>query len=435
MFFKIKILKYWLIILLSPKHKSRAALEAFQAKRMNSFARKTLIKSPFYQPYFTNKIINWNAVPFITKTEFMDSFNEINTTGVKLDEAMQVALKAEHSRDFTSKINEITVGLSTGTSGKRGLFLVSEDERAHWAALVMKRVIKPKLFKKQKVAFFLRANSNLYSSVASSLFEFKYFDIFNPINMLLDELNLFQPHVLAAQPSVLIDIAEAQLKQTIHIEPFKIISFAEVLHQNDKENIETIFRIKITEVYQCTEGFLGVSCAKGTMHLNEDFIHFDKDWVDENKFHPIVTDFSRHCQPVVKYKMNDLLQIKMSACECGSKHLAIEKIIGRDDDVLIINHIKVYPDLVTRKIAMHTDSFQKYTITQMSSNELQIEIDCPEKKWIDTKNIFESVLNNLFNELGIKEVEYQFYNKPIHSPGNKIRKIKRLNYENKHTCD
>lgn len=428
--FKLKILLYWLQILVTPKFQSRKALEAFQIRRMNRFAKKTLSKSAFYIPYFHQNKFFWNEVPLITKAEFMESFNEINTQGIRLDEAMQVALNAEHSRDFKSEINGMTVGLSTGTSGKRGLFLVSEDERAFWVALVMTRVIKPKLFKKQKVAFFLRANNNLYTSVDSGLFEFKYFDIFKPIAILLKELDQFQPHILASQPSVLMDIAQAQKHQDISIKPSYIITFAEVLHQNDKEIIQTTFNKPITEVYQCTEGFLGVSCSHGTMHLNEDFIYFDKEWVDENKFYPVITDFSRNSQPVVKYKMNDLLQVKCKECACGSKLLAIEKIIGRDDDVLILNNIKVYPDLVARKIAMNTDSFQKYTITQVGDNQLQIGIDCPDSDWNQTRTIFQSVLNTLLNDLGISDTEYEFHHNPKQIPGTKTRKIKRLTHEN-----
>jgi putative adenylate-forming enzyme len=428
--FKLKILRYWLQILLAPKLNNRKDIERLQKKCMKAFSYKTLSKSKFYQRFFEQGTFNWNAAPLISKTEFMDSFDEINTQGILLTHAMEVAVNAEKSRDFKSEINGITVGLSTGTSGKRGLFLVSENERAQWVALVMSRVIQPRLFKKQKVAFFLRANSNLYASVASSLFEFKYFDIFKPMAELLAALHDYQPDILASQPSVLMDLAFAQKNKEIHIAPIQIISFAEVLHANDKATICAVFQAPITEVYQCTEGFLGVSCAHGTMHLNEDFIHFDQEWLDENKFYPIVTDFSRHSQPVVKYKMNDILEIKTSPCPCGSPLLAIEKIIGRDDDVLIFNGIKVYPDLIARKIALCTDNFQKYTIEQVGPQTLHIGIDCTALDFEANKSLFQSALNTLFSDFGIHEIQYRFENKTAIIVGNKTRKIKRAQYEN-----
>ena len=398
---------------------------------MKRFVKKTLRVSPFYNAHIENGVFDFNSIPEISKTEFMDEFDSMNTQGIKLKDAMEVALDAEKSRKFKSEINGITVGLSTGTSGKRGLFLVSENERAQWVSLVMSKIIKPKLFKKQKVAFFLRANSNLYSSVESNLFEFKYFDIFKPIAELLIELNNYQPTILAAQPSILIDIAEAQKEKRISIQPIQILSFAEVLHNNDKEIISSIFKTKIKEIYQCTEGLLGISCDYGTMHLNEDFIRFDKEWIDEDKFYPIVTDFTRHTQPVVKYKMNDVLQIKKEICPCGSINLAIEKIIGRDDDVLLFNNIKVYPDLISRKIAIITNEFQKYTILQTGAFSLKIGLQCLPGEFENTSNKIKQILLELFSSLGIEqEIEFDFSTKIDHVNGNKARKIKRIHYEN-----
>lgn len=226
------------------------------------------------------------------------------------------------------------------------------------------------------------------------------------------------------------DIALAQKNGTIHISPIQIISFAEVLHINDKEIISSIFNTKITEVYQCTEGFLGASCSYGTMHLNEDFIRFDKEWIDENKFYPIITDFSRTTQPVIKYKLNDILEIKNEACPCGSKLLAIEKIIGRDDDILIFDGVKVYPDLIARKIALHTDSFQLYSIEQTGAKELHINIACNEVDFENTSTLFKNLLTALFKDFGITEIDYHFENKKANNQGNKNRKIKRLYHEN-----
>ena len=272
--FKLKVIQYWLQMKFRQKFGSRAAIESFQKKKLNSFADEVLSRSSYYQKYFVNEVFQWEKVPVISKTEFMDHFDEMNTVGLKKEMAMKVAIDAEKSREFECKIDGITVGLSTGTRGSRGLFLVSENERALWAALVIERIVKPQLFKKKKVAFFLRANSNLYSSVESSLLEFRYFDIFQPIEKLIVELQAFQPDIIAAQPSILIDLSEAQQQKKIDVSPEQIISFAEVLHEDDKKRIQSQFPCRFTEVYQCTEGMLGISCEHGTIHLNEDFIQF-----------------------------------------------------------------------------------------------------------------------------------------------------------------
>lgn len=404
---------------------SESAIIEFQNRQLKKFAKYVLPKASYYKPYFKEGDFNWQAVPQISKNEFMSAFDGTNTCGIKLEEAMALALKAETSREFSSVINGITVGLSTGTSGKRGLFLVSENERALWVALVMSRVIKPRLFHKQKVAFFLRANSNLYSSVASSLFEFKYFDIFKPLPELLQELDTFSPAVLAGQPSLLVDIAKAQAEQKINIHPHQVISFAEVLHQNDKDYIVQNIPAQLTEVYQCTEGFLGVTCEEGTMHLNEDFIRFEKEWIDDDKFYPIITDFSRQSQALVKYKLNDVLQIKKTACACGSKRLAIEKIMGRDDDVLILKDQKIYPDLIARRISLATNNFQYYTIIQVANNKLSIHIETLPSDFEKTCRAFNAAIKDLLSDFGITDTDIEFHQGVQRIPGNKLRKIRR----------
>ncbi len=420
--FKLKIIFYCLKILLRKKIRSRKQLASYQDKQLKRFADSVLRRSALYLPYFKGSEIEWSQMPKMSKGPFMNNFNLINTCGIRIEEAMPFALEAEKSRAFNSEINGITVGLSTGTSGQRGLFLVSENERAQWVALVMTRVIKPRLLKKQKIAFFLRADSNLYSSVASSLFEFKYFDIFKPLEDLLADLNQFSPDIIAAQPSLLMDICEASQQGKVNLKVIQIISFAEVLYKENKEHISKVLQATVTEVYQCTEGFLGVTCKEGTMHLNEDFIKIDKEWIDETSFYPIITDFSRSSQPVVNYKLNDVLKIKKEGCKCGSPLEAIEQIIGRDDDVLIFQEKKIYSDLFVRRIAIECSNFQNYLIIQTDKNKLEVQIECKEDQLLQLELDFKKAISMLLADFGIIGIEINVIRQTVRIPGNKLRK-------------
>ena len=51
----------------------------------------------------------------------MTHFNELNTQGVDRDEALDLAIESEKTRNFTELKGEIAVGLSSGTSGRSGL--------------------------------------------------------------------------------------------------------------------------------------------------------------------------------------------------------------------------------------------------------------------------------------------------------------------------
>jgi putative adenylate-forming enzyme len=242
---------------------------------------------------------------------------------------------------------------------------------------------------------------------------------------LLTDLESLRPDILAAPPSLLYDISLARRNGRITIEPSQVVSFAEVLHDSDRRFIEETFSVVIREVYQCTEGFLGVSCSCGTIHLNEDLVLFEKEWIDERHFYPVITDFSRRIQPVVKYRMDDILEVKKEPCECGSPMLAIERITGRDDDVLVFGSSRIYPDLVARRIAQATGDFNSYKIVQVAENRLEVRIDCDPSYLNRVQEAIRSALKALFSEQLAGNVDFVFKEWIENLPGDKMRKIQR----------
>jgi putative adenylate-forming enzyme len=349
-----------------------------------SFRRNWIIKkliqhcstSLFYED-FTQKKSGFGAFPIINKTIFMANFDAINTVNIKLEKALAVAIKSEENRDFSPTINGITVGLSSGTSGNRGVFLASEKERAYWVALVLDRVLGFSL-KKRSIAFFLRANSNLYDSVKSKLLAFHFFDLLDSIDAHVERLNTLQPDILVAQPSMLLELANAIEANKLDIKPTKVISVAEVLTPEDKTYLSNVFKQTIHQVYQCTEGFLASSCENGTLHFNEDFLIIEKKYIDEEqkRFHPIITDLRRRSQPIIRYELNDIIQEK-TGCSCGSKFLAIEAIEGRSDDILIFKNaenqeVKIFPDFFRRAIILSDNYISDYALIQTKPNHLML---------------------------------------------------------------
>lgn len=50
----------------------------------------------------------------------------------------------------------------------------------------------------------------------------------------------------------------------------------------------------------------------------------------------MVTDLERKAQPIIRYRLNDILVERKEPCGCGSPFLALEKIEGREDDVFFL---------------------------------------------------------------------------------------------------
>ena len=123
---------------LAARFDSRQALLIWQDRQVQRFLRKILPRSPFYQQYFSGRAISdWQSWPTIDKAMMMANFDALNTVGVRKAEAFALAQRAEESRDFSAKVGQITVGLSSGTSGNRGLFIATDRERYQWAGAAL----------------------------------------------------------------------------------------------------------------------------------------------------------------------------------------------------------------------------------------------------------------------------------------------------------
>ena len=400
----------------------------FRSNKISKSMRKNWIKTLSSSPYYSDLLKNNQKFPTMKKKLFMEFFDSINTVGIKKEEALKLAFESEKTRDFSPSIKNISIGLSSGTSGNRGVFLTSKIEKAIWVGAILDRVIGFSL-KKRKVAFFLRANNNLYQAVKSGLLSFTFFDLKTPIEEHIKKLMDIQADILIGQPSVLLAIAKsyqlADIKPTFN----KIISVAEVLEDDHKEFLKSIFNCPINQVYQCTEGFLGYTCKKGQLHLNEDFLEIKKKYLDSNKtrFHPIITDYLRSSQPIVRYELNDILH-EGPVCSCGSKSTVISKIEGRSDDIFRFlkngNEIIIYPDFIRRAVILASDQILNYSVTLIDKQIISLYLDV--EKTSELPEIFKSVkfeIEKLLSEFDIANIDFVKANKKLDQL-NKFTRIK-----------
>jgi putative adenylate-forming enzyme len=423
---QLKIIYFLLRSFFRPKFKNRKDLERFQAEHLQRHLNWVKKHSPFY-----NQIqhLDFQQLPLMNKQEMMSNFDELNTQNIAKLTAMRIATAAEMSRDFQETLpHNISVGLSSGTSGNKGIFLATENERAQWVAEVLRRVLPIKIGKKQKIAFFLRSNSTLYQAVRSRAFAFHFFDLQQPLEKLIPEVFQLSPHILIAPPSALLEIAQQIENQHIKIRFEKIVSVAEVLEPDIRKRLEQIFGQTIHQVYQATEGFLASTCTHGTLHLHEDLIFFEKKYLDNSSaFHPIISDFTRRTQPMLRYELNDILHEKTTPCPCGSIFTAIDHIEGRSDDVLDFSGVKIFPDFFRYAILLASDDIMNFQITQKSNNQLFIQLK------IFNENDFEKIsqavktnLNQLLTERNVQGVQFEFGILNHQDFFNKFRRVRKI---------
>ena len=414
--------------------RTREELMQWQNKKVETFLSKILPRSPFYQDYYQNRSIHdWRKFPTIDKQIMMEHFDSLNTAGIQKEEAFQLALQAEESRDFTPMIRDITVGLSSGTSGNRGLFLVSKQERLRWAGVMLAKLLPRSLFQPHRVALFLRANSNLYSSIQQGKIQFRFFDLIKPVEQHLQPLLDYQPTILVAPPSLLRLLAEEKRFGKLSIQPEKIISVAEVLEPLDRKQIEAVFDQTLHQIYQATEGFLATTCEHGTLHINEDILVVQKEYLDHDsgKFSPIITDFHRITQPIIRYRLNDILVEKKDPCPCGSPLMAIETIEGRCDDIFIFlaqnqhKPITVFPDFIRHAIISAHPAIEEYRVIQHQMDQLEISLRISDGETQQIEQAVIQAIKKLCQKLQCQMPKIHFTPYQYQTGVTKLRRIQR----------
>ena len=354
----------------------------------------------------------------------MKNFDELNTLGVKKDEAMEIALNSEKTRNFSLKYKDISVGLSSGTSGHRGMFITTPEEQGTWAGTILAKMLPKNDIFGHKIAFFLRADNDLYKAINSFLISLEYFDTFKDIDEHVERLNKYLPTMIVAPPSLLLVLAKKIEEGKLKVSPRRLISVAEILEKTDEEYIKKQFNLKIIhQIYQATEGFLACTCEYGHLHLNEDLIKFEKQYIDEKRFYPIITDFRRTSQPFIKYYLNDILVENTEPCECGSVLQRIEKIEGRSDDIFKFTNkfgkeIVIFPDFIRRTI-LFVENIREYQVFQINDKLLEVAIlNISDEQ----KELVKNEFNKLFTSLNIENIEIKFINYEI----DKTKKLKRI---------
>ena len=400
---KLNVIKKFISMRYFKKFKTREKLEKYQKKMLLKQMKYIKKNSEYFKNIKADSIDDFKKLPLMDKKIMMENFNKLNCVGIDRDKALEIAINGEKSRNFNEKLNNISVGLSSGTSGARGLFIISDKERELWAGGVLAKFLPQKNIFGHKIAFFLRADNNLYETINSRTIKFRYFDIVKDMNENIEALNEYQPTIIVAPPSVLLLLAEAQEKKKININPIKIISVAEVLTNKDENYFKKVFNLKIIhQAYQCTEGFLGYICECGSFHINEDIIYVEKEYIEKEKFIPIITDFLRKSQPIIRYRLNDILVEDKKKCPCGSPTMVIKKIEGREDDIFIFKGIKeeeveVFPDFISRCV-IYAQDIKNYKVVQEDTDNITVYLD----------NINEKIKEQINNEFKMVSKKMEF---------------------------
>lgn len=402
------------------KIKNRQILREYQQKKITKFLKWLCAHSPFYQR-FANRALQ--DFPVVDKKIMSENFSQINTAGFRQEDLMRFALNNHKLKEIHPDYAGYTVGLSSGTSGSPSLFVASSKERDIWAGIMLSKALKKLSLQKHKIAFCFRNNNNLYNNIRSNFVNILFIDIAQGIEKIAQSLRDYQPSILVA-PAQVLGLLPQYMNQG-EIKPKRIFSIAEILEKDVSLRLKLFFGQEIFEIYQCTEGFLGISDAVfNKIVLNEMYLYIEKEWIDENHFVPIITDFTRFTQPFVRYRLSDILIEDHSH---SSSFTVLSKIEGRLDDLIYLRGFNdgllqpIFSDTI-RALMSRVTEIQEYCIQQNSLETLQI-MTYPFSEGI--RNITQKIIEDFLSEKKILPPKIIFLPMGYYDLNKKQRRIKR----------
>jgi phenylacetate-CoA ligase len=170
----------------------------------------------------------------------------------------------------------------------------------------------------------------------------------------------FGARVLCATPSYALAIAEVAEQQGVDLTQSALavgLFGAEPWSGAMRREIEARLGLRAVDIYGLSEIMgPGVACeceCQAGLHGWED--HFLFEVIDPESGNPVpegqlgelvITTLTKEALPMIRYRTRDMTRITTDACECGRTHLRILRVTGRNDDMLIVRGVNVYPSQV-----------------------------------------------------------------------------------------
>lgn len=227
----------------------------------------------------------------------------------------------------------------------------------------------------------------------------------------LDKLLKLKPRIIYSFPSILISLAkiiESKRSKYDSINPEFIISHAELLTEEARSYIESVFKCPVYNEYGAQEfGFrMAWECKKRQgLHIDADsvLIEFLKDGNPVKPGKPgemVITGLVNRAMPLIRYKIGDIGVYTDRECECGRGLPLLEYIEGRKDDFIVLPSGKI---ISPRSIDRFIDRFKavrEFRIVQPSVDEISVYIveSATYKMTSDDKARLQNDLLDIFEE-------------------------------------
>jgi phenylacetate-coenzyme A ligase PaaK-like adenylate-forming protein len=377
-------------------------------------------------------------LPPVTKAELMAHFDEWVTdpevTRVELDQFL-----ADQALVGELYLGRYSVSMTSGTTAEPAIFLHDGDARKIYEAVRLVRGILTwvsrdslQLLRRKggREAFIVAMGGHFATFSMAERRRKRYpgrvgvFSVLAPTPQLVEELNQFQPAVVATYPSVLELLSYEQMAGELSIDPVLIASGAETLTAATRQRVTEAFNCPVRDAYGTSEcPNIAFDCTHGRMHVNTDWVilepvdrHYNPVPPGEASDTVLVTNLANRVQPIIRYDQGDSVTVSPDPCPCGNPLPAV-KVEGRRAELLTFpsengEAVRLLPVILDVPVTL-TQGVRRYQIVHAAPTTLRIRLEFEPDAVVE--RVWEEVARRLGDSLadhGLSFLEIQKAQEP-----------------------
>jgi phenylacetate-CoA ligase len=226
----------------------------------------------------------------------------------------------------------------------------------------------------------------------------------------------FHTTTLHITPSYLLHIHERLAEEGLAVGDLSLkraFIGAEPHSENTRRKIQDLFRIEAFNSYGLSElngpGVAFECVYRNDMHLWEDAYIVEivdpetgENLPDGRQGEVVLTNLVRRAMPILRYRTRDLAFLHPDPCPCGRTHRRLSRILGRTDDMLIINGVNVFPSQIEEKIMKIPEVATNYLIhvdKKGALDRLTVKVEIYPKLFLGDMSRLEALRARIVDEL------------------------------------
>lgn len=204
-----------------------------------------------------------------------------------------------------------------------------------------------------------------------------------------DRLRRHPVSFLYGYPSAVSQLADELVAQGLEGRALRlkvVVTTAEVLRDEQRQRVSEAFGCPVADSYGCAEvGVCGVACEHGRLHTPLESVVVETAPAENGRVELLLTDLHNRVQPIIRYRIGDLMDPGPADCVCGRSLPALGRISGRAGETLTLpDGRRVNANLPSYVFKHHgkAGTVREYQFVQFPSGRVELRLR-PGSAWND----------------------------------------------------